>query len=108
MLTCQDCQGGFLIGFKVEILLQLACLEDFERLGRNLTELQCAAAESEAARQWSAALRSIQGQSRGPAFRRWLPWVGSLAVAATATAATVFLALSARSRTYIATSVQRS
>lgn len=44
-------------------------------------------------RQWEAVVRGLRG--RGPAgrSRRWLPWVGSLALAATATAATAFIAM---------------
>lgn len=36
--------------------------------------------------EWTACLHGIETARRTPAYRRWLPWVGSLALAATAAA----------------------
>jgi hypothetical protein len=69
-------------------------LEDQESLGpKNIEFWQAVRPPEPSRRQWAAARRGISGRARGPAARRWLPWVGSLAFAATATAATVFFAL---------------
>jgi anti-sigma factor RsiW len=69
-------------------------LDEQESLSpKNVEFWQAVSPPEPSRRQWAAALRGIHGRSRIPATRRWLPWVGSLALAATATAATVFFAL---------------
>ena len=69
-------------------------LDDQESLGpRNVEFWQAASPPMPSAREWAAALRGIRDGSRVPASRRWAPWVGSLALAATA--ATVLFLLPA-------------
>jgi anti-sigma factor RsiW len=69
-------------------------LDDQESLGPRNVEFWNAVRPPEPSRgQWETVVHAVRG--RGPASRprRWLPWVGSLALAATATAATAFFAL---------------
>jgi anti-sigma factor RsiW len=69
-------------------------LDEQESLGpKNVEFWQAVRPPEPTRRQWAAARRAVHGRARMPAARRWLPWVGSLALAATATAATVFFAL---------------
>jgi hypothetical protein len=74
-------------------------VEDQELMGRqNIEFWQAIRPPEPSRRQWAAALRGIHEGAPVRASRRWLPWVGSLALAATATAATVFFVLPTVSR----------
>ena len=65
-------------------------LDDQESLGpRNADFWQAVSPPQPSRREWDETLGRIRERTRGPVARRWLPWVGPLALAATATAATV-------------------
>lgn len=69
-------------------------LEDQESLSPGNAEFWRAVRPPEPSRrQWERTVGGVGGHRPVSVSRRWLPWVGSLAVAATATAATVFIAL---------------
>jgi len=69
-------------------------LDEQESFGARNVEFWHAVRPPEPSRyQWENVLHAVRGRARVPVSRRWLPWVGSLAAAATATAATVLLAL---------------
>jgi len=69
-------------------------LDDQESLGpRNAGFWQAVAPPQPSVRQWIAVADAIRGREPASRARRWLPWFGSLALAATATAATAFFAL---------------
>jgi hypothetical protein len=71
-------------------------LDDQESLGPGNVEFWQAVRPPEPSRrQWGTVAHGIRGRGPVSRYRRWLPWVGSLAVAATATAATAFIALPA-------------
>jgi hypothetical protein len=71
-------------------------LDDQESLGPGNVEFWQAVRPPEPSRrQWEIVAHGIRGRGPASRYRRWLPWVGSLAVAATATAATAFIALPA-------------
>ena len=69
-------------------------VEDQESLGpRNTDFWQVASPPEPSHRQWADVLDAIRGRSSILTPRRWLPWAGSLALAAAATAATVLFVL---------------
>lgn len=69
-------------------------LDDQESLGpRNMEFWQAVCPPEPTRRQWDEVADGIKGRGRASRARRWLPWVGSLALATTATAATLFVAL---------------
>src|SRR5687768_10639232 len=65
-------------------------VEDQEALGRrNVDFWQAVSPPQPSRRAWDETLALIRERTRRSVTRRWLPWVGSLALAATATAATL-------------------
>lgn len=69
-------------------------LDDQESLGPgNIEFWQAVRPPEPSRRQWEIVAHGIRARGSVSTSRRWLPWVGSLVLAATATAATVFVAL---------------
>lgn len=69
-------------------------LDDQDALGpRNADFWQAVSPPQPSRRAWDEALGRIRKRTRRSVTRRWLPWVGSLALAATATAATLSFVL---------------
>jgi anti-sigma factor RsiW len=71
-------------------------LDEQESLGpRNLDFWQAVRPPEPSRREWEAAASGVRHAARVPSIRRWIPWAGSIAVIATATAATVLFSLPA-------------